>query len=885
MNIQHLPTPAQPEKANWEQVRARAGKASIPSPPPAASDHAPRKEISFSVMASAGALAKTFSIDPASGKPISTRSPGMATGVARRVALAGDGPQVASAFSKQLMALSPNEALVLVPPPAGAESVQIVTAAMLDGSDAVSRSKSFFVHPDGPAVLGLDFDVKDWPAAIRERVSATPGQLTAVLAKVFPEFGTACTVLRPSSSTGVVNSQNGLATGANSGQHRYLFVTDGSDIAAFADRLFARLVLAGFGFPFITKNGAVSVRTLIDKVATKGPERLWYEADAMLDDARLAYEPGARQPRIINPTGGFLDTRRFADLSPAEESEFARRVDDIKRSCAPEAQAIAANHRAEEVEKYEAAGEPRAAAERIVTAALERSELIGGFQIRLDDGRLVTVAEILEDPAAFHRKTCADPIEPEYGGGRNKAIIYTDGAYPHISSQAHGGADYRLAPDFAAIFFERPARTGLSVVTGLVDPKTLPVRSFLIEPRLPIGDVTQCVGEPGISKSTFAIRDAVIVATGKREVLRGAHGESYELLHRSGPVLVYNAEDRLSEMERRLAACQQYLHLTAEDMKHPIILWSGVDDETLTILHRPGDHKPLCRAPGAKLLEERIVEHKPLLVVLDPQVSLMAGGAENSNDDINALLQEVANIAARHGCCIEILHHTSKASRDHRGDMGAGRGAFAAVGKVRSAFTLTNVTGEDDEKTWGVSPADQWIRLDYAKVSHNRKPTEPTVFRRLSVAVNNGSGIPRGAAAAMFQDDPAERLKAEGDFAPVLELVDVKSRVGASRDVPDEIAMGIAGVVDAVMGTFDECELPGIWETVAERLRQEGLTDAKTRPTVTGLITSALLGQGQTISRGGQNVRLYVFKKKEASTAPWFVRRDTSLPASEAENA
>ncbi|MER9654403.1 helicase RepA family protein [Mesorhizobium sp. M0152] len=842
---------------------------------PAAPEPVEQKQISFSVLESSGALAKTFSVDISTGKPVSSRSPGVATGQARRISLAGSAPEIAAAFAEQLKCLGPREALVLVPPPAGAETAQIVTAAMLDaGSDAISRSKSFFVHRECPAVLGLDFDVKDWPAAIRDRVAVTPGQITGVLASVFPEFGAVCTVLRPSSSTGVVNSQNGLTTGANSGQHRYIFVTDGSDIAAFADRLFARLVLAGFGFPFITKNGAVSVRTLIDKIATKGPERLWYEADALLDDVRLAYQPGAREPRIINPNGSFLDTRRFAALSAEEESEFARQVDEIKSSCASEAQAIAGHYRTAEVDRYVSAGETRVTAERIVSAALERSDLMGGFQVNLDDGRRVTVAEILADPEEFHRKTCADPIEPEYGGGRNKAIIYTDGAYPHIASQAHGGADYRLVPDFAALYYEKPPRGGMSVVTGLVDPKSLPVRTFLIEPRLPVGDVTQCVGEPGISKSTFAIRDAVIVATGNRDVLRGANGESHELLHKAGAVLVYNAEDRLSEMERRLAACQQYLRLKPEDMKHPIILWSGVDGETLTIMHRPDARKPLCRAPGADLLEARIVEHKPLLVVLDPQVSLMSGGAENNNDDINALLQEIANIAAKHGCCIEILHHTSKASRDHRGDMGAGRGAFAAVGKVRSAFTLTNVTGEDDEKAWGVSPADQLIRLDYAKVSHNRKPTEPTVFRRLSVPVNNGVGVPRGAAAALFQDDPAERLKAEGDFAPVLELVDVKSRVGAARDVSDDEALNVARIVDSVMAGFDECNLSGIWATVGEHLRREGLIKAKQRPAVTGYVTAIITGAGRVIQRGGQDVRLRVFKKKDGDTAPWFVRRE-----------
>ncbi|GLQ82609.1 hypothetical protein GCM10007881_61320 [Mesorhizobium huakuii] len=845
------------------------------------------REISFSVLESAGALTKSFTID-AMGKPASSRSPGMAAGTARRVRLAGTAPEMAAALSKALTSLKSSEALVLVPPPEGKESATIVTEAMLQGApDAISRGKAFFAHQAAPSVLGLDFDVKDWPDDIEQRVRGAPGEISGVLASVFPAFANACMVLRPSSSTGVRNTVSGQSTGANSGQHRYAFVLDGSDIAAFADRLFDRLILAGYGFPFITKSGAVSVRTLIDKIATKGPERLWYEADAILDDARLAYSSGAREPRIINPTGGFCDTRELAPLSDLEREQLAGRIEAIKLSCADRAAAISAAYRHTEVAKHTAKGRSHADAEDIVAAAVERGELKGGFEIRLDDGRWVTVDEILADKAAFHRKTCADPIEPEYGGGRNKAIIYTDGAYPHIASQAHGGADYRLIEDFAAKYHEPIVSTGLQIVTGLINPKSLPVREMLIEPRLPIGDVTQCVGEPGISKSTFAIRDALIIATGRRELLRGANGHGFEELHRTGPVIIYNAEDKLDEMQRRLAAYQQYLRLEPQDMKHAIILWSGVDDETLTIMHRPDSRKPLVRAPGAKLLESRIQQYRPVLVVLDPQISLMAGGVENSNDDMNALLQEIANIAARNKVAIEIIHHTSKASRDQRGDMGAGRGAFATVGKVRSAFTLCNVTGTDDEKDWGVSPADHMLRLDYAKVSHSRKPTTPIVMQRIAVPVNNGSGLPRGVASALFDKDPAERLKAEGDFAPVLELVDIQSRMktATAREVDTAKAAHIARIVDIAMGDFDECELPGLLDPVGEKLRQDNLTTAKHRPAITGLVSAALLGAGVAFERGGQTVRVRAFKKGDYATAPWMLRREFDLSVGGGENA
>lgn len=411
------------------------------------------------------------------------------------------------------------------------------------------------------------------------------------------------------------------------------------------------------------------------------------------------------------------------------------------------------------------------------------------------------------------------------------------------------------------------------MVRGIVETKAISVREMLIEPRLPIGDVTQCVGEPGVSKSTFTLRDAVIVASGRRDILNGAGGQCREQLHRSGPAIVYNAEDRVDEMERRLAAVQRHYGLVESDMKHSIVLWSGIDDEALTIMHRTDRGKPLVRASGAELLENRIREYGAVLVVLDPQVSLMKNGVENSNDDMNDLMQEIANIASRTKCCIEVVHHTSKGSRDNRGDMGAGRGAFAAAGKVRSAFTLVNVTGEGDEAAWGLTPADYAIRLDYAKVSHSRKPIEPVVFRRVSVAVGNGGGLQPGTAAALFGDDPAARLKAEGDHAPVLELVDVTSKAEGARKVDEVKAEAAAIAVNTCMGELDEISLSGIIATVGEKLRDAGAIRTKHRGDITAFVTAALVGEGHAITVNGAEIRMSAFKKNPAPTASWFVRR------------
>ncbi|ACI57427.1 hypothetical protein Rleg2_4165 [Rhizobium leguminosarum bv. trifolii WSM2304] len=425
----------------------------------------------------------------------------------------------------------------------------------------------------------------------------------------------------------------------------------------------------------------------------------------------------------------------------------------------------------------------------------------------------------------------------------------------------------------------RPDRSGpnLKFVSSRIDPKNIPVREWIVSPRLPCGDVAQCVGEPGVSKSTLMLRDALAIASGREDILRGkdefGKPVSPERLHKTGAVLVYNAEDRLDEMERRMAAAQR--HFGVEDTKHPIILWSGVDGQKLTIVQRDSDRSILKRAVGADLLEQVIRTNDIVLAVLDTQISLSAGSHENNNDDQDTLLQELAIIAAGARCSIAVVHHTGKHTRQNKGDMGAGRGGFAAVGKVRSAFTLVNVTGDDDEAAWGVTRADGLIRLDYAKTSHDRKPTAPIVFRRVSVSVGNGSGANPAAAAALFDENPRQALLASGDFAPVLDIVKVETLTADKKNanVDRAKAEAIARIAAEFIGEHTELPLPGLWEPMGVRLRALGICKAERRPAVTGEITAALGGAGCTISYGGQTVLIKASKKSAKQTAPWVIER------------
>jgi len=415
--------------------------------------------VEFTIMTGSASMTKTFGVD-AEGAPIQTAAAGVPPrATARRVKLQGDSARIGNDFADVLRTLTADQAFVLGRPPSGKDEWPVVPHRDLaEHPDAIAKTADNFKAAAGPSLLGLDHDIKLWPALIIDKIREFD-DLTGALASVCPALGTSMFVSRSSSSAGISNVRTGKATGRNAGQHRYYVARDGADLIGengFAARLRDRLVLAGFGFGLITAAGTVLVKTLIDAGASTDFSRYWYEASAVLAHRDLQHDVSAREPTIKNEGGGLLDTTSLPALTSEERKRLDQIENQVRTEMAPQAAIVRERWKANREKALIAGGVPASRAAKIVGHAVETHELVGDFPIPLDSGGAVTVDEILDDRARYHGQTCADPMEPEYGNGRNKGIIYTDSNPPRIFSHAHGGLHYLLKRS-PAYWFEEHA--------------------------------------------------------------------------------------------------------------------------------------------------------------------------------------------------------------------------------------------------------------------------------------------------------------------------------------------------------------------------------------------------------------------------------------------
>lgn len=324
-------------------------------------------------------------------------------------------------------------------------------------------------------------------------------------------------------------------------------------------------------------------------------------------------------------------------------------------------------------------------------------------------------------------------------------------------------------PSEQAVIVEQMAQPDLDATPlGTLNPRAIPQRQWVLGRRLIRKFVTLTVAPGGSGKSLLTMEEMIAVATG--QPITGQD------VHVTGPAWIYNNEDPLDELQRRIAAI--FLHhgipfdgAVARDLH----LNSGRDRRLLVATTLNG---AVVQTPDVDALEAAIRRRGIVAMTIDPFVRVHQV-EENDNAAIDFVADIFGRIADRTGCAFNLVHHTRKLPagyENQNGNADTSRGAGSLVAAARVAHTVLPMSTSDAENL-GIPAEDRrwYVRLDDAKGNMAPPPDGATWFRWQSVALFNGP------------------LGTDGDEVGVLEpwdAPDVRALVGPS------VAVAIWGEVN-----------------------------------------------------------------------------------------
>lgn len=278
----------------------------------------------------------------------------------------------------------------------------------------------------------------------------------------------------------------------------------------------------------------------------------------------------------------------------------------------------------------------------------------------------------------------------------------------------------------------------------------MPKRDWILGTRLITDYVTVTIAPGGVGKSMYTMVEAVAVATGKP--LLG------EVPHKTGDVIIYNTEDPLDEIQRRvLAICMQY-NIDLKELNRLHIL-SGIDDPIRVAKTVRGG---TVVTGDASRLDALVKETNAVVVLIDPFIRTHSV-EENDNSAIDTVVQCFSKIAMENHCAVSLVHHTNKqSSQTGAGDMNSARGASALASACRIASTLTTMTTKEAD-IFGLKPSEApwYIRIDNAKGNMSAPATAVNWVRKESVTLPNGDSVGTLAPADMsgFLQSKEEKIK------------------------------------------------------------------------------------------------------------------------------
>lgn len=302
--------------------------------------------------------------------------------------------------------------------------------------DRARRLKQNFPFSKGEGLLILDGDDLD------KYGIASAEEYVATLRSLDPAFQNVGFVTSSSASSFVKwpNGERGLR-----GLHCYAFIDEAIKVPQVIAALERLAMVKGDDYARgkVASNGRILFRSMVDAVM-KSPHQVCFEGGSMKLNDLITQ---TREIKVFE--GGVLcasavDTGDVKQVGLVKKFK-ARWKDALMTESREKAQAWAAARVAAMVER----GETEANAVLIVGQITKRIDtdrplsidLAPSWVIRFDDGRVVTVGDVSENPNAFDDARCSDPMEPD--AGKSKAIFYANMSTgkPQFHSMLRGGND------------------------------------------------------------------------------------------------------------------------------------------------------------------------------------------------------------------------------------------------------------------------------------------------------------------------------------------------------------------------------------------------------------------------------------------------------------
>ena len=387
-----------------------------------------------------GRLGKVHRYDEAAGKITTRTEAWLHEGRATKVAL-----DSLAAFMEVRSMLGTSEALMMGV--AHESEARIVTQAALGlippdrrrKERMIARDRAHISWPEGPAVVVLDLDRPDaFPPEIRQRAPTTPDGWRELLIACIPGLAAAPMAWAVSSSSCLALGDREVA--GVRGQRFYGVIDAGQGIPQFSSALRDALVQRGLVWYEVSKSGSLLERLPFD-FSVYVPEHLDFAAGPECVPP-LTWRPP--EPIIWNDNGPYLRSSDLPRTSEADQRRIDAKLHDLRRAKHDEATARRKTWQEETGRSIALRSQvDPAVAQEIAAAAVEAKLLLPEFLLTDSEGQVVSVGELLQDPAKHHGRRFHDPVEPDYRDDPRIAVFLATDGEPVIYSHAHGGQTWR----------------------------------------------------------------------------------------------------------------------------------------------------------------------------------------------------------------------------------------------------------------------------------------------------------------------------------------------------------------------------------------------------------------------------------------------------------